>query len=124
VFLPAIMTEFNDEERAILQTRVLRNVVKGKYIGRRVNGRPSVRMVSRFKKRQVTLYAAHVVLVMHGKIPREDEQASHLCHNAACIDIDHLVWESSDRNMRRRKCMARGKCICGLTPQCIFCNCK
>ena len=125
LFLPAIMTHFNAAERRKLYTKVKQHIVNGKYTGRYVPGRPTVRMVSRHKhhgERRVAIHVAHVVLVMHGKLPKEDEHASHLCHNSACVRIEHLVWESAGHNMRRMRCQARGACVCKLTPACLI-NC-
>lgn len=123
LFLPAIITRFDDEERRKLYTRVLKHVVNGKFTGRKVNGRPAVRLPTRSKTTRdtrVTIYASHVMLVMHGKLPREDEQASHLCHNRACIDVTHLVWESPGNNARRKHCVQHGKCVCKLQPPCLM----
>jgi hypothetical protein len=122
-FLPAIITHFNEEERQRLWQRVKKHTVNGKFVGRCVQGRPTVRMVSRRKKRgerRVAVHAAHVVLVIHGYMPQEDEHASHLCHNPACINVKHLVWESPGHNMRRMRCKLAGKCVCKLTPKCLM----
>jgi len=120
LFLPAIITHIDDDERVKLYTKLQKHMVAGKFVGRHVNGRPSIRITPKHKRKQIAIYAAHVVLVMNGLLPNEDEQASHLCHNRACVKLEHLVWESPGHNMRRKRCQAGGKCVCKLQPPCIL----
>lgn len=65
--------------------------------------------------------ATHVLLVANGFYPREGEVGSHLCHQSTCVQIDHVIWESSDRNNRRENlCNKKKECRCGLQPPCDF----
>lgn len=65
--------------------------------------------------------ATHVLLVGHGFYPEEGDVGSHLCHHARCVNINHLVWESSARNNRRENaCNKKRVCACGLQPPCNF----
>jgi hypothetical protein len=122
-FLPAIITQFSDEERTKMYTQLRKHIVNGKFVGRYVQGRPTMRMTTRNKTkgdRRVAVHAAHVVLLMNGYMPKDDEHASHLCHNSACIFVDHLVWESAGHNMRRSRCKQAGVCVCKLAPACLL----
>ena len=63
----------------------------------------------------------HCVLVGNGFYPKEGEVGSHLCHLSECVQLEHLVWESSDRNNRRENlCNKKKECRCGLEPACDF----
>ena len=62
----------------------------------------------------------HVILLYHGFVPGDRDNASHLCHNHACINIDHLVFEHELLNFARRKCAQSGECCCG--SGCIMFN--
>ncbi len=69
---------------------------------------------------QCKVTATHVVLVRHGHLPPlTGLQASHYCHNAACMA--HLTWEPDHFNeILRKKCFKARTCSCGLTPGCRF----
>lgn len=36
--------------------------------------------------------------------------ASHLCHNALCVNADHIIFEPHDLNNHRKVCVASQKC--------------
>lgn len=38
------------------------------------------------------------------------EQASHLCNNKLCINVQHLVFEGSSCNNLRKTCFSRSRC--------------
>jgi hypothetical protein len=69
---------------------------------------------------QVKVVASHVMLVANGHVPEMlGLQASHYCHNAACMQ--HVIWEpKSDNEVKRKKCSLAKKCTCGLIPACNF----
>lgn len=63
----------------------------------------------------------HIVMLSEGVTPSTDtDEASHLCHNNHCVNPDHLVWESPNRNRLRGSCEDKNECGCGLDPKCIF----
>ena len=48
-------------------------------------------------------------------IPLHDEHGkkldvSHLCHNKACVNANHLILEAHEVNMERLHCVAQGFC--------------
>ncbi len=45
---------------------------------------------------------------------------SHTCHNALCMNIDHLVCEHHNINMARLGCRSDGRCSREHQPPCIF----
>jgi len=126
------MVQYNNEERELLFAKVRAKTIDGKWTGGLAKGRPicfvSTKVaradMSRTKKPKLTaksgVHVAHVVLVMNGQFPQEDEQASHLCHNGACIKLQHLRWESAGHNMRRAHCQREGECVCRLDPPCLM----
>lgn len=67
---------------------------------------------------QIKVVASHVVLVHNGHRPvMPGLQASHYCHNAACMQ--HLVWEPRHYNEKlRKRCAKAKKCTCSLMPAC------
>ena len=73
------------------------------------------------------LYASHVAAVAHANFPSlATDECSHLCHNAACVNPDHLVWESHQMNTSRINCVGSVTCKCGNetilcrhTPKCL-----
>ncbi len=71
-------------------------------------------------KNRGSFAVTHIILVGDGRLPKEDEQASHLCHHAPCILPQHLVWERGDYNCRRMRCAKYKECCCRLSPPCIF----
>ena len=72
---------------------------------------------------QKTLQASHVVLLYHDKpfpvFQRRFYQASHLCGNKACINVDHLIWERYDYNVSREMCHVHKEPKCEHSPPCI-----
>lgn len=142
-FIPVIMTEFTDKERAKLIKRHKKYInSKGEWIGSFSGGRPKINMVTKKSKEdgasgkrkmqvysttgvmnkapQVQVCVSQVVLIAAGFFPEEDEEASHLCHNGACIRLEHLVWERGDYNRRRKICAKLGECVCRQERKCIF----
>jgi len=73
------------------------------------------------RKTNAVMYTcSHIVLVANGRVPRAiGLQASHLCHETKCLNIDHLVWEYRYDNLRRNRCIGESACICGLQPPCV-----
>lgn len=71
---------------------------------------------------RVTFFAYHVVLVDAGYYPTEKKNiCSHICHWSRCVDLNHILWSSSDENSRRERLCRRAKqCRCGLKPACDF----
>ncbi len=57
-------------------------------------------------------------------IPREgsggNKEVSHLCHNPACVLIDHLVIETHIQNMDRLHCRQQGFCSKCHKPHCLM----
>lgn len=51
-------------------------------------------------------YYTHIIACMHNakRAPKEDEEASHLCNNATCVQPNHLVFEAGDYNKSRIYC--------------------
>ena len=52
------------------------------------------------------------VMVRQGTLdldPRLD--ASHLCHNPLCINVDHIHLEPRKVNCQRRRCVSEGQCL-------------
>ena len=47
---------------------------------------------------------------------------SHLCHNTACVNIDHLVAEPHSTNCQRRQCNIKPRKCSGHGdyPRCVF----
>lgn len=76
--------------------------------------------------------AAQDVLVWsNAQVVKEGEQASHLCHNPACIVRTHIVPEPSENNQIRKNCLVWHDChhckkkyfVCKHEPACIkFCE--
>lgn len=144
LFLPNIMTKFTDEEREVLFKNVRGKITNGKWTANHTSkSRPHVSLTTAktreearagTRKRTAScrrgnwtyaeptslVLAAHAVLVMNGHFPREDDQASHLCHNPWCVRLEHLIWENAGYNMRRKRCQARNKCVCRLNPPCLM----
>ena len=69
---------------------------------------------------QFKVVASHVVLVHNGHCPiLPGLQASHYCHNAACMQ--HVIWEPRHYNeIKRKRCSKARLCSCGLMPACDF----
>lgn len=72
--------------------------------------------------------ATQVVLAYNGRFAaNKTDEASHLCHRRACLNIDHLVWESRQANEARKNCVGRVFCrechqwlqLCTHEPKCI-----
>jgi len=62
----------------------------------------------------------------YGRVVQYGENASHLCHNPACINPDHLVIESAHKNNIRVACPCWSNAtngekqwICPHAPQCL-----
>jgi len=75
-------------------------------------------------------FCVHVVAFWEkeGKGPAEGFHVSHLCHNPACFNPDHLISESSKDNNSRKGCLVWIPCphcknsvigICPHQPSCI-----
>jgi hypothetical protein len=145
MFLPAIMTDCDPSERDHLVKHHKMYVRDGKWIGAFNNNKRAVMSLTTkkskadgkqgkkkeiarntkkgsFKKQAptVTVYVAQVVLLADDRFPREDEEASHLCHYASCIRAEHLIWERGDFNRRRKRCHRAGECVCRLEPPCMI----
>lgn len=146
--LPQIMTMCTPSERAILFERAKTKIVNGVWTAK-YKKRPSLGMTTKKCKSDsmagtrkmvignanrkknsglrplgVCIPASHIILVGNGFFPRIGrDDASHICHKATCIEIEHLVWESSDDNKRRERLCNKPniqKCNCGLNPPCNF----
>ena len=50
----------------------------------------------------------------------EKMEVSHLCHNSLCVNIDHLVFESHEKNMERVHCKRQGSCTRNHMPNCLL----
>jgi len=71
-------------------------------------------------------YYVHIVSAMYKwkRAPKADEEASHLCHNPACVNPDHLVLENGEVNKSRGCCKlfgAKPGYRCPHTPACPEC---
>jgi hypothetical protein len=57
-----------------------------------------------------TKYYVHILAAMHQcrRAPGLGEEASHRCHNAACVNPDHLVFETGEPNKSRLCCRLYG----------------
>lgn len=145
---PLILRAATPEERQKLFTSVMKKInAEGKWVGAESgsNGhkRPQVGMATKRareqqangdrpkhirKSRKTSVYqptvpfpATHVVLVGNGFYPEEGDVGSHICHDASCVNVKHLVWETSNRNNRRENlCNKKEVCRCGLVPPCDF----
>lgn len=58
------------------------------------------------------------------KIPKIDHlgnilQVSHLCHNPACVNAEHLSLEPQQVNQERKMCFKSGCCL-GHNPACLL----
>lgn len=119
------MTLCDNAERRKLARKTKRFIKDGKWVGAMLH-RGAYKMQTKEARRRGmtrnrgTFLVAHIVLVANGLLPREDDQASHLCHTASCILVEHLVWERGDYNTRRVRCAKYGECCCRLSPRCIF----
>lgn len=61
-----------------------------------------------------------IVLHGNGHYPQHEwDEASHLCGEPRCINIDHLRWEPLHINASRKYCHAYGQ-PCTHVPQCIL----
>ena len=130
LFLPAIMTLCNDAERKKLVSKMKKRYKNGKWTGSvlvKTNNTRGVFVMRTeeatargFQRGVATFFAAHIMLISHGKYPQEDEQASHLCHEPSCLNIDHLIWADAGKNLRRIRCRKFHECCCRLEPQCLF----
>lgn len=140
-FLPVIMTDYNDEERKALWQTAQKYIKNGKWTGAKSGNRPKIGMVTessrlsaaagvrKYQKNnsgaicktpQVQVCVSQLVLVSHGFFPSEDDEASHICHEPTCVDVDHLVWERGDFNRRRKKCFKLRRCVCEQARKCLF----
>lgn len=65
--------------------------------------------------------AHRVVLMLRDKtlqIPR-DKDASHLCHNSSCVNVNHMNLEPRGVNNQRKSCDVEGICFGhGSYPKC------
>ena len=142
LFLPNIMTKYTPDERQLLIERVKQKIVNNKWTGKQKT-RPTIQLTTTKTREQFAfgtrkqstriikgvtytqqpqsgVPVAHIVLLMNGFYPTEDDQASHLCHNAFCVKADHLLWERADKNMRRLRCQRQKVCNCRLQPACLM----
>ncbi len=57
----------------------------------------------RFRQRK---YYVHIVSAMrrYSRAPLATDEVSHLCHNAHCVNAEHLVMEDGDTNKSRLCC--------------------
>jgi hypothetical protein len=39
------------------------------------------------------------------------QQASHLCNNKLCINVEHLVFENNSTNNLRKNCFSHSRCL-------------
>jgi hypothetical protein len=142
LFLPLIMTKFDGRERRELFLKVAKKIKKNNW---KRHTRPMINATTRQsiidgwtqkRKRstkvikgikysqnpQVGVPVAQCVLLMDNRYPKEDDQASHLCHNRNCIKKEHLVWEDANANQRRLRCQREKVCVCRLEVKCLI-NC-
>lgn len=69
-------------------------------------------------KPSTTFMQGAVVLAYHGEFAADAKMhCSHLCHNPACIRVDHLTWESGPSNEKRKNCAGFVACDCGCVKQ-------
>ena len=57
------------------------------------------------------LEVRHLALWSARKYREGDQDASHLCGNPSCFNVERLLWESHQLNMDRRSCMLRGSLV-------------
>lgn len=74
-----------------------------------------------------TKYYVHIMAAMSKwkRAPGQDDEASHLCHNPACVNPDHLVFESGEVNKTRGCCKMFGQLPgyrCPHIPVCFGCT--
>ena len=128
-FLPNIMLLCDETERNNLVKHSKKFIKDNRWIGGlsgNCKNRPTLKYPTREAKRRKlgknrsSFLVSHIILIEHGQYPEEDDTASHLCHNACCIDINHLIWERGDFNQRRKRCQKLKKCICRLEKKCII----
>lgn len=76
------------------------------------------------KRLHTTIHRAAYMLKKHEiNIPKYDNDnnqldVSHLCHNAWCVNTEHLVLEPHFINSERTMCKTSNNCI-GHTPECM-----
>ena len=123
-YFPVLFTRCTPAERAKVIARVASKITKkrkwrGAYLSPK--SRRGIVRIKNAKGATVTVLAYHAVLAQHGYYPSGDRNVcSHLCHNSACVKVEHLCWSSSNENALREDCRVQKKCVCNLARECHF----
>lgn len=90
---------------------------------RRPDGYAQVKL--RFDNEQYSPRTYTLQSVVTGHFPSNSEDFSHICGNGAggCINPEHIVIESHQRNLTRKMCHLKATCGCGETVYFTECNC-
>lgn len=141
-FLPHFFVLCNEDEKKKALKKIHERIVDDEWIGNsQINGRPMFVMeteeskkrtrarmeqqgdqaAGKDKRMKASIMAIHALMWAAGKHPTGRKRvASHVCHFGACLDPDHVEWESQDHNMIRERCNRAKHCSCGLQPPCNF----
>jgi len=60
------------------------------------------------------------ILLIETKIHGKQYDISHVCHQADCVNIDHLIFESHETNCERYTCKLQGACMQCHVPKCLL----
>jgi len=66
---------------------------------------PQVHLGDGFNKKERITKVAMIAVERYAPSEEKNLQISHLCHNATCINTDHLVQESAEINNSRKNCV-------------------
>ncbi|CAG2188496.1 unnamed protein product [Mytilus edulis] len=79
------------------------------------------------KKREAAHRVAYMIRhkLTRYDMPRVDEnnntiECSHICHNASCVNVNHLVLEPHAINLDRLHCKNQGLCSKSHKPYCLI----
>lgn len=85
-----------------------------------VKDRPAPITLGRAGRQRPGATIAHQMVVNARLAGKEQMDVSHLCHHGNCINVDHMVMETSKWNNTRRNCVEMGLCVEGCQPPCLF----
>lgn len=56
--------------------------------------------------------ATHVALASIGSFKKHGQEASHLCKDKECVNVNHLVFEDAETNLSRNGCVPNREILC------------
>lgn len=91
---------------------------------RRPDGYAQIKL--RFDTEQYAPRTYTLQALIDGRLPSSGEDFSHICGNGqgGCINPDHIVIESHQRNLVRKICHLKAVCNCGETVYFADCTCN